>query len=112
MFDEDALVADALRAGARGYLFKGAEQDEIERAIRAVAQGDVIFTQAVAARVLGQVSAEPPTPGRTVALPPALRMRPMIDSRTPRRSAATSATSKPGPRSRTYTSTTSAVPSM
>jgi len=55
-------VADALRAGARGYLLKGAEQDEIERAIRAVARGDVIFTQAVAARVLGQVSAEPPTP--------------------------------------------------
>jgi len=62
MFDEDALVADALRAGARGYLLKGAEQDEIERAIRAVARGDVIFTQAVAARVLGQVGAEPPTP--------------------------------------------------
>ena len=62
MFDEDALVADALRAGARGYLLKGAEQDEIERAIRAVARGDVIFTQAVAARVLGQVSAQPPTP--------------------------------------------------
>jgi DNA-binding NarL/FixJ family response regulator len=62
MFDEDALVADALRAGARGYLLKGAEQDEIERAIRAVARGDVIFTAAVAARVLGQVSAEPPTP--------------------------------------------------
>jgi len=59
MFDEDALVADALRAGARGYLLKGAEQDEIERAIRAVARGDVIFTQAVAARVLGRVSAEP-----------------------------------------------------
>ena len=45
MFDEDALVADALRAGARGYLLKRAEQEEIERAIRAVAAGDVIFSQ-------------------------------------------------------------------
>jgi DNA-binding NarL/FixJ family response regulator len=56
MFDEDALVADALRAGARGYLLKGAEQDEIERAIRAVASGDVIMSGAVAGRVLGGVS--------------------------------------------------------
>lgn len=56
MFDEDALVAGALRAGARGYLLKGAEQDEIERAIRAVASGDVIMSGAVAGRVLGGVS--------------------------------------------------------
>jgi DNA-binding NarL/FixJ family response regulator len=52
MFDEDALVADALQAGARGYLLKGAEQDEIERALRAVASGDVIMSGAVAGRVL------------------------------------------------------------
>ena len=56
MFDEDALVADALRAGARGYLLKGAEQDEIERALRAVASGDLIMSGAVAGRVLGGVS--------------------------------------------------------
>ena len=59
MFDEDALVADALRAGARGYLLKGADQNEIERAIRVVAAGDVIFTQAVASRVLGQITSRP-----------------------------------------------------
>ncbi|MFC4533823.1 response regulator [Sphaerisporangium dianthi] len=66
MFHEDALVAEALRAGARGYLLKVAEQDEIERAIRAVAAGDVIFSGAVAERVLGQVTAgeraAPPLP--------------------------------------------------
>jgi DNA-binding NarL/FixJ family response regulator len=56
MFDEDAMVADALRAGARGYLLKGADQDEIERAIRAVAGGDMIFTQAVAQRVLANLA--------------------------------------------------------
>ena len=47
MFDEDALVG-ALRAGARGYLLKRAEQAEIERAIRAVAAGDAIFSSEVA----------------------------------------------------------------
>jgi DNA-binding NarL/FixJ family response regulator len=57
MFHEDALVSQALRAGARGYLLKVARQDEIERAIRAVAAGDVIFSNAVAARVLGTFTA-------------------------------------------------------
>ena len=57
MFHEDALVTEALRAGARGYLLKTAHQDEIERAIRAVAAGDVIFSSAVAARVLGSLTA-------------------------------------------------------
>jgi len=63
MFDEDALVADAMRAGARGYLLKGAEQDEIERAIRAVASGDVIMSGAVAGGVLGGV-----TPGHRTSV--------------------------------------------
>ena len=57
MFQEDALVSEALRAGARGYLLKVARQDEIERAIRAVAAGDVIFSNAVAAQVLGTLNA-------------------------------------------------------
>jgi DNA-binding NarL/FixJ family response regulator len=52
MFDDDRQVAEALRAGARGYLVKGAEQDEIERAVRAVANGDAIFGSTVAGRVL------------------------------------------------------------
>lgn len=56
MFDEDALIGDALAAGARGYLLKGADQEEIERAIRTVASGDVIFSGGVAARVMRQLS--------------------------------------------------------
>ncbi len=36
MFDDDASVFDAVRAGARGYLLK-AHQDEVERAVRSVA---------------------------------------------------------------------------
>ncbi|WP_157530546.1 response regulator transcription factor [Microtetraspora niveoalba] len=57
MFQEDTLVADALKAGARGYLLKSAEQDEIERAIRAVAAGGAIFSGAVAGPVLGRIAA-------------------------------------------------------
>jgi DNA-binding NarL/FixJ family response regulator len=56
MFDEDALIADALAAGARGYLLKGADQDEIERALRTVASGDIVFSGGVAARVMRQFS--------------------------------------------------------
>ncbi|MEU0877058.1 response regulator transcription factor [Lentzea sp. NPDC005914] len=53
MFADDDSVFAAMRAGARGYLVKGAEQDEIARAIRAVAAGEAIFGPAVAQRVLG-----------------------------------------------------------
>ena len=59
MFSDDDSVFAAMRAGARGYLVKGAEQDEIARAIRAVAAGEAIFGPAVAQRVLGFFSAPP-----------------------------------------------------
>ncbi|MFC0557218.1 response regulator [Planotetraspora thailandica] len=63
MVSEDTMVTEALRAGARGYLLKTAESDEIERAIRAVAAGDAIFSQAVAGRLIDRLSArEPPLP--------------------------------------------------
>ena len=39
MFDDDESVFAAMRAGARGYLLKGAERAELVRAIRAVARG-------------------------------------------------------------------------
>ena len=48
MFEDGESVIAAMRAGARGYLLKGAEQDEIERAVRAAAAGEVIFGPAVA----------------------------------------------------------------
>lgn len=56
MFDEDAMVAAALSAGAHGYLLKGAGQAEIERAIRAVGSGEAIFSRGVAAGVLRRVT--------------------------------------------------------
>ena len=50
MFDDDDSVHAAIRAGARGYLVKGAGPTEIERAIRAVANGEVILGAAAARR--------------------------------------------------------------
>jgi DNA-binding NarL/FixJ family response regulator len=61
MYDDDATVFTAMQAGARGYLLKGAEQDEITAAIRAVVAGQAIFGPGVAARVLAHFSA-PPAP--------------------------------------------------
>jgi DNA-binding NarL/FixJ family response regulator len=50
MFADDDAVFAAMRAGARGYLVKGAGQEEIERAVRAVASGEVILGPPVAQR--------------------------------------------------------------
>lgn len=52
MFEDDHSVFAAMRAGARGYLLKGAEQDEIVRGIRAAAAGEAIFGPEIAERVL------------------------------------------------------------
>ncbi len=52
MFEDDASVFAAMRAGARGYVLKGADQDEIERAVRAAAAGEAIFGPAIADRVI------------------------------------------------------------
>jgi DNA-binding NarL/FixJ family response regulator len=60
MFDDDDSVFAAMRAGARGYVLKGAQQDEIVRAIHSVAAGEAIFGPGIARRVLGLVSAPPP----------------------------------------------------
>lgn len=52
MFDDDDSVFAAMRAGARGYLLKDADRDEMLRAIQAVARGEAIFGPAVAARMI------------------------------------------------------------
>jgi DNA-binding NarL/FixJ family response regulator len=59
MFDDDDTVFAAMRAGAQGYLLKGAEQEEIDRAIRAVVAGEAIFSPGVAQRVLGYFASPP-----------------------------------------------------
>jgi DNA-binding NarL/FixJ family response regulator len=52
MADNDAAMFDALRAGARGYLLKGADRTELSRAIRAVASGEAIFGPDIARRLM------------------------------------------------------------
>jgi DNA-binding NarL/FixJ family response regulator len=59
MFEDDDSVFAAMRAGACGYLVKGAEQDHIVRAIRSVAAGEAVFGPGVAQRVLGFFRAAP-----------------------------------------------------
>jgi DNA-binding NarL/FixJ family response regulator len=52
MLEDDESVFAAMRAGARGYVLKGANQADILLAIRAVARGEVIFGPNIARRLL------------------------------------------------------------
>lgn len=52
MLEGDDSVFAALRAGARGYLLKGADRAEIQRALDAAAHGEIVFSSAIAGRVL------------------------------------------------------------
>jgi DNA-binding NarL/FixJ family response regulator len=52
MFQDDDSVFAAMRAGAHGYLLKGADEDHIVRAIRAAAAGEAIFGPEIATRVV------------------------------------------------------------
>ena len=57
MFDDDDSVFAAMRAGARGYLLKDADKDEVVRAIIAVERGEAIFSPAIAQRMIQYFSA-------------------------------------------------------
>jgi DNA-binding NarL/FixJ family response regulator len=52
MYDDDENVLAALRAGAHGYILKGAGPDEIVATVRAVARGEAVFGAGVAAQML------------------------------------------------------------
>ena len=56
MLDEDESVFAAMRAGARGYVVKGADTDDVLRALESVARGDAVFGPAVASRVLSYLT--------------------------------------------------------
>ena len=60
MFDDDDSIFAALRAGARGYLLKGADPEQIRRAVHAAAEGEAIFGAGLAARVPAYLAQAPP----------------------------------------------------
>lgn len=53
MHDDDESVFSAMRAGARGYLLKGADRAELVGTILALARGEAVFGPAVARRIVG-----------------------------------------------------------
>ena len=60
LFEDDESVFMALRAGARGYVLKDADEEEMVHAIRAVGRSEAIFSPNVATRVLSYFAASPP----------------------------------------------------
>src|SRR5258707_9884555 len=61
LFEDDASVFSALRAGARGYVLKDAKEEEMLRAIRAVGNGEAIFSPAIASRLMDFFAAPLPS---------------------------------------------------
>jgi len=68
MFDDDDSVFAAMRAGARGYLLKGANQADVVRAVHLVAAGGAMFGPAVAQRVI-EFFARPRSAAAPIAFP-------------------------------------------
>jgi DNA-binding NarL/FixJ family response regulator len=66
MYEDDESVFAALRAGARGYVLKGATQAETLRAIRGVGNGEAIFGPGIAERVIRYFSSSPSAAGSQV----------------------------------------------
>jgi DNA-binding NarL/FixJ family response regulator len=62
MSEDDGTVFSAVRAGARGYLLKGADQEDVVRAITTVAGGGAVFGAALARRIAEFFSAGPAGP--------------------------------------------------
>jgi DNA-binding NarL/FixJ family response regulator len=52
MFETDETVFAAMRAGARGYLLKDVDQEDVIRAVKAVSRGEAIFSPAIAERLI------------------------------------------------------------
>lgn len=71
MLEDDDSVIAAMRAGARGYVVKGADELEMLRVVRAVAGGEALFGPAIAERLMsffsgtGAVAGDQPFPDLT-----------------------------------------------
>ena len=61
MSEDDASMFAAMRAGARGYVLKDAQKEDLLRAIRAIGRGEAIFSPAVATRLIDFFAAPRPT---------------------------------------------------
>lgn len=64
MLEDDSVFA-AMRAGAHGYVIKGAEPAEVLRAIRSVADGEAIFSPGIAERLMNYFATPPAASGGT-----------------------------------------------
>ena len=69
MHEDDEHLFAALRAGARGYLVKGADGAEIVRAVQAVATGDAVYGSPVASRIVSHFAGRPTDSPTTRAFP-------------------------------------------
>ena len=73
MFEDDDSVFSAMRAGARGYVLKGAPPSEILKVLRAVAAGEAHFGPEIARRLMSFFSE--PSPASTQDIFPELSAR-------------------------------------
>ncbi|MER7013879.1 response regulator transcription factor [Saccharopolyspora sp. NPDC000359] len=62
-FDDDTLVLDALRAGARGYLLKDVTVEQLARAVRILADGGTLIAPSITDRLLRAIQDGPPPVG-------------------------------------------------
>lgn len=79
VFEDDTSVFPAIRAGARGYLLKNADQEELLRGIRTVASGGAIFSPGIAQRVLGYLNKPEPDLPKNIFDELTLREREILD---------------------------------
>ena len=79
-FEEDAYVVSALRAGASGFIGKGAEPDEIARAVKAVHAGDALLSPAATRSLIASyVNAPIPASGLTLSSDALARLDQLTD---------------------------------
>jgi DNA-binding NarL/FixJ family response regulator len=69
LFEDEDSVFMALRAGARGYVLKDADEEEMVLAIRAVGRGEAIFSPAIAERLLAYFASPQPAAAPPQAFP-------------------------------------------
>lgn len=72
-FDTDERIVGAVRAGAQGYLLKGAPRQELFRAIRVVNEGGSLLAPVVASKLLHHLSRPEPSPNESLVEPLTLR---------------------------------------